>query len=144
MSEKKVPAPSYPTAAIGGFFLGVLGMTAILFHFGFHWLFLLVPAVGLVAGILGAYVAAEPYDELRRKYDELARSAKPGTDKELAEVSVKLAALEKRVKVLRDRLGKEATRLVADAASLGADGVKIAEAAEILRKEAASLYEESN
>jgi hypothetical protein len=74
-ANRPVGEPSYVLSAVGGFFLGVLGVAILVLFPDQPWGMGVVPVVGLAAAILGTYVAAEPYVELRESYDRLISSA---------------------------------------------------------------------
>lgn len=129
MSDK-VSEPSYAMSAVGGLFLGILGMAILLIFPDAKWGVAVVPVAGLFAAILGTYVAAEPYEDLRENYDKLLGEAaelmnKPG-----------VVGADPKLSDMAERLEKEALRLTKEAASVGADGLMMAEAAEFMRKEA--------
>lgn len=74
-SNRPVGEPSYVLSAVGGFFLGVLGVAVLVLFPDQSWGMSVVPVVGFAAAILGTYVAAEPYVELRESYDRLISDA---------------------------------------------------------------------
>ncbi|RMH59282.1 MAG: hypothetical protein D6679_02365 [Candidatus Hydrogenedentota bacterium] len=124
--------PSYGMSAVAGFFLGLLGMTAMILFKGAEWLgWVIPPFIGLGAGIIGAYIAAEPYAELRENYDRL-----------IAELAESEHPPREFLASLKDTFAKEALRLGREAAERGADGEKIAEAAEVLRLQAEKIESE--
>jgi len=112
MNDEEVK-PSYAMAGVGGFFLGLLGLAVLLLFPNHPWLFVILPVIGFLSGVLGMYVAAEPYP-----------AGAPDNE---------------RFKQVGALLIQEGTRLAREAATLGSDGLKIAEAAEILRREGENL-----
>lgn len=147
MNETPAAEPSYAIAAVGGLFLGILAST-IAFIFNGHtpWVLLVMPVAGLFAGILGTYVAAEPYVELKESYDKLARAAvqergahERGAHERMDGATVVERVVPPEVADAAERLNGESVRLAREAAELGEDGLKVAEAAEVLRREAALL-----
>lgn len=132
-----VSSPSYMISAVGGLFLGILGLAIMLFFVSLpedgQAFLAIIPVVGLLAAVLGTYVSAEPYDELRGLYDRLVHDAATVVKTQVDEGK---SGLTGRLEGIRERLLAESMRLAKEAADLGADGIKIAEAAEMLRSEA--------
>lgn len=133
----QVSSPSYMISAIGGIFLGIFGMAVLIFFMSLsedrQWVIGVVPLVGLFAAILGTYVSAEPYEELRTLYDRLIGDAAMATRMQVDENT---SGMRTRLEEIAARLGRESARLAKEAAELGADGIKVAEAAQVLREEA--------
>lgn len=129
--------PSMTIAAIGGLFIGILGFAVLNFFRDASWAAIAAPLVtGLLAGLLGAYIAAEPYDEMKR----LLEAGGTGGTASASSGTVSKESLD----ALRDRLVGESTRFAREASSRGADGLILAEAAEVMRKEAETLSAEIN
>jgi hypothetical protein len=120
--ERSVSEPSYILSAVGGFFLGVLGIAILVLFPDQQWGMAVVPIVGLAAAILGTYVAAEPYVELRESYDRLISEA-------AAQVSVTQAPSDQRnVEILEERAHKaEAAHQVAELARKRAEETALRE-----------------
>lgn len=137
MNEKN-SEPSYAIAAVGGVFLGVLAATILLiFYQQSQWVLAVVPVAGLLAGLLGTYVAAEPYVELKESYEKLMASSVADRSLEKAEEGpAGERVLTPGIVEAAERMNAESLRLAREAAELGEDGLKIAEAAETLRREA--------
>lgn len=121
MSAEEIK-PSYAMAGVGGFFLGLLGLAVLLLFPNNTWLIAIVPVIGFLSGVLGMYVAAEPNEQVA------------GAN-EVVQVMVE----DGRAKTAGETLIQEGTRLAREAAGLGSDGLKIAEAADILRREGENL-----
>ncbi len=147
MNETPVAEPSYAIAAVGGLFLGILAATvAFIFNGQTPWVLLVMPLAGLFAGILGTYVAAEPYVELKESYDKLAQAAahervshEGVTHESMDGATVVERVVPPEIADAAERMSGESVRLAREAAALGEDGLKVAEAAEVLRREAALL-----
>jgi hypothetical protein len=119
---------------VGGLFLGILGMAVIIFFPENKWIMAAVPLTGLLAGWLGAYVAAEPYVDLREQYDALIATAASG-----GLVSGSSDEEKAALKSLAERMEAEGARLLEESAGVGEDGLRLAQVAEYLRGEVASL-----
>ena len=127
-----VEPPSYWLASMSGFCIGILGAMALHFFPDHIWLHISVPAlVGLISGLLGTYFSIEPYELMKDKMGQDTGDNKEETCSEL------------KIQELEARLGHIATDLARHAAELGEDGIKIAEAAELVRKEAIHLSPET-
>ena len=129
MSQDKIAEPSYALSIVGGLSLGILGTAVVMYFPENRWIMGVVLLTGLLAGWLGAYVAAEPYVELREQYDALITSAVSAATPETSdEIKVALTSLA-------ERMDAEGARLVREAAGAGEDGVRLAAVAEYLRGE---------
>lgn len=146
MNETPANEPSYAIAAVGGLFLGVLAATAaFIFYAQTPWVLAAMPVAGLFAGILGTYVASEPYVELKENYERLIASATAERVKGAHEPAGGAERMDAATVVERvvppeiveavERMRGESARLAREAAGLGEDGLKVAEAAEVLRRE---------
>lgn len=132
LESDRIPEPGYAMSIIGGIFLGILGMAVIVFFPENRWILAAVPVTGLLAGWLGAYVAAEPYVELRERFDALLASAAVG-----GVIVASADEVEIDLKGLVERMEAEGTRLLEEAVGAGEDGLRLAQVAEYLRGEAA-------
>lgn len=150
MNETPANEPSYAIAAVGGLFLGVLAATAaFIFYAQTPWVLAAMPVAGLLAGLLGTYVASEPYVELKENYERLITAAAADRTKVAHETTGDAERMDAATVVERvippevvevvDRMRGESARLAREAAGLGEDGLKVAEAAEVLRREAEIL-----
>ena len=133
--REKIAEPSYALSLVGGLFLGILGMTIVMYFPANKWVMAVVPLTGLLAGWLGAYVAAEPYVELKEQYDALIGAAATAGFPGGGDCQEKQAAITG----LIERMDAEGTRLVREAAEAGEDGVRLAAVAEYLRGEVGML-----
>ncbi len=133
--NEKISEPSYVMSAVGGFFLGILGAAVVMMYSEHQWVFSAIPVACLLAALLGTYVAAEPYDDLRQNYDKLVDDAAALVKKSEAKPGVDAAVLDE----ILARWDAQGARLLAAAQEAGADGIKLAEAAETMRKEANNL-----
>lgn len=138
MNETPANEPSYAIAAVGGLFLGLLAATAaFIFYPHTPWVLAAMPAAGLFAGMLGTYVASEPYVELKENYEKLlATAAVERTHERMDAATVVERVVPPEVADAAERMNAESVRLAREAAQMGEDGLKVAEAAEALRKEA--------
>jgi len=119
----KNSGPSYFMSAIGGLFLGVLGAAIMIIFPEQKWIAGIVPLFCIFASVLGTYIAAEPYDELRERYDKLTSD---GLNAVTPQENFALDEIKKSIE-------EEGARLVKKAAELGEDGVELAKAGDEFR-----------